>query len=68
MKNDRISINEQAAEHQFEEVVPAVFTCPDCMMAATCSDCSRYGSDGYCSQWGGYNDPDKWACPWYYSH
>lgn len=68
MKNERYSMNRPAAEKQFEKTVSAKFTCPNCMMAATCSDCSRYSSDGYCNQWGGYNDPDKWACPWYYSH
>lgn len=63
-KNNLIPQNDLTRK---ENESPA-FICPACMMADTCSDCSRYGSDGRCNKWGGYEDPNKWACPWYYSH
>ena len=46
---------------------PDSFQCPSCMMGATCGDCSMYTSSGYCRKYGGYQDPDHWACPWYYN-
>ena len=48
--------------------MPTAFCCPNCMMGATCSDCSMYSSSGYCRKYGGYEDPDHWACPWYYNN
>lgn len=65
---------EEIRSENLQTVTPAadapaseLFSCPDCVMGATCSDCSMYTSSGYCRKYGGYEDPDHWACPWYYN-
>lgn len=68
MKKQHPFENTTPVSAQAEKAAPAAFRCPNCMMAATCSDCSQFGSDGRCNEHGGFTDPNKWACPWYYSH